>query len=172
MNYSFLNGNNKIDSYKSFRDLDLEPRLQEYINEKMYYRSNHIQEPYPLEQKYNISNMDKLVLKRYKQGKKDLYNIENKERKEHKWKGIEDRVQEYKREDINHARETLMFNPFSVGQTDNYMLNDRNLQKIDYSIEGNRLIDPIVMNSNYLRDINKKNSKDIDNSKMYKRNIF
>ena len=52
----------------------LEPRLQEYIKKKMYYKKNRISPVVPLEQEFNISQEDVRRLKALKSGDNDIYN--------------------------------------------------------------------------------------------------
>lgn len=52
----------------------LEPRLQEYIKKKIYYKKNRISPVVPLEQEFNISQEDIRRLKAFKSGDNDIYN--------------------------------------------------------------------------------------------------
>ena len=44
---------------------NLEPRLQEYIKKKKYYRENNIVSPVPIETQYMITDRDKKILNDY-----------------------------------------------------------------------------------------------------------
>lgn len=52
----------------------LEPRLQEYIKKKMYYKENNIQPDIPFEQEFNITKGDLKRVKAFLKGDKDIYN--------------------------------------------------------------------------------------------------
>lgn len=52
----------------------LEPRLQEYIKKKIYYKKNKINPVVPLEQEFTISREDIRRLKAFRSGDKDIYN--------------------------------------------------------------------------------------------------
>lgn len=52
----------------------LEPRLQEYLKKKMYYKKNKINPGIPLEREFNISSEDVRRLKAFRSGDKDIYN--------------------------------------------------------------------------------------------------
>ena len=63
----------------------LEPRLQEYLKKKRYYRENGIDPPVPLEKQYQISRDDRNRLNRFFNGESGLYDtrkfpLEDKER--------------------------------------------------------------------------------------------
>lgn len=53
--------------------LSLEPRLQEYLIKKKYFKENNINPGVPLEQEYRISPEDKKTLKNYLLGERNLY---------------------------------------------------------------------------------------------------
>jgi hypothetical protein len=59
-------------------NLTLEPRLQEYLKKKSYYKKNNIDPPFDLEREFNISRDDKLRIKGFLTGAKDLYCNETK----------------------------------------------------------------------------------------------
>ncbi len=59
-------------------NLTLEPRLQEYLKKKSYYKKNNIDPPFDLEREFNISRDDKLRIKGFLTGAKDLYCDEDK----------------------------------------------------------------------------------------------
>ena len=54
--------------------LSLEPRLQEFIKKKRFYKQNSIKPSIPLEQQFNISNTDKVIIKRFLKGSKNVYD--------------------------------------------------------------------------------------------------
>jgi hypothetical protein len=53
--------------------IQLEPRLQEYIRRKKFNEENDIEPQIPEEQEFCITPHDLKIIKRYKQGKKNLY---------------------------------------------------------------------------------------------------
>jgi hypothetical protein len=61
-------------------DIQLEPRLQEYLKKKQFYRSNDIQAVVPLETEFGITSEDKRRLKAYLKGDNDIYNHKTQER--------------------------------------------------------------------------------------------
>lgn len=54
----------------------LEPRLQEYMKKKRYYKKNNITPCVSLEKEYQISSLDKRALRDFLSGRTDLYNTE------------------------------------------------------------------------------------------------
>jgi len=57
----------------------LEPRLQEYIKKKIYYKKNRINPGVPLEHEFSISQEDIRRLKAFKSGDNDIYNHKKQE---------------------------------------------------------------------------------------------
>lgn len=57
----------------STSNIQLEPRLQEYLNRKTFNRENDIRPDIPEEQEFSISKEDKRVIKRYLTGKRHVY---------------------------------------------------------------------------------------------------
>lgn len=57
----------------------LEPRLQQYIEKKKYYKKYGIETEQPLEREYSISNNDLKLIKDYINGKKEFYKYEKKD---------------------------------------------------------------------------------------------
>src|SRR5438309_11870462 len=55
-------------------DIMLEPRLQEYLKKKKFYKENDIEPCVTPEQEYQITDFDRKVLKAFLKGRKDLYN--------------------------------------------------------------------------------------------------
>jgi hypothetical protein len=53
--------------------IQLEPRLQEYVRRKKFNEENDIEPPIPEEQEFCITKYDLKVIKRYKQGEKNIY---------------------------------------------------------------------------------------------------
>jgi hypothetical protein len=51
----------------------LEPRLQEYIKKRKYYKSNNIEPSVSLEKEFSITNTDKKILKSFLTGNLDIY---------------------------------------------------------------------------------------------------
>lgn len=63
--------------YNSASHIDnimLEPRLQEYMTRKKYYRENNINPNVPLEKEFRITQQDIRLINSYLDGKKNLYN--------------------------------------------------------------------------------------------------
>ena len=69
---------NMVQFSKCNGDIMLEPRLQEYIKKKQYYRDNNIQSCIPLEKEYQITQYDIDMLKSFRHGKRDMYEHNNK----------------------------------------------------------------------------------------------
>ena len=59
-------------------DIMLEPRLQEYIKKKKFYKQNNIDPNISLEKEFSITNKDKKILKDFLNGKKNMYLKGNK----------------------------------------------------------------------------------------------
>jgi hypothetical protein len=59
----------------------LEPRLQEYIKKKKYYKDNGIEPCVSLEKEYQITNRDKKFLKSFIRGRRDMYKRESRKLK-------------------------------------------------------------------------------------------
>lgn len=57
----------------------LEPRLQQYIEKKKYYKKHNIETESSLEKEYNISNNDIRLIKDYMNGKKNYYKHDKKD---------------------------------------------------------------------------------------------
>lgn len=55
-------------------DVMLEPRLQEYLKKKTFYRKNNIEPCISPELEYQITPFDKKILKSFLSGKKDVHN--------------------------------------------------------------------------------------------------
>lgn len=55
----------------------LEPRIQEYIRKKKYYKQNGIEPSINIEQEYNISNYDKKQIRNFLKGGRNLYTNQN-----------------------------------------------------------------------------------------------
>lgn len=56
----------------------LEPRLQEYIKKKKFYKQNNIHSPISPEKEFNITNKDRKILKDFLGGRKNMYLKGNK----------------------------------------------------------------------------------------------
>jgi hypothetical protein len=65
---------NKLKNMRCDGNIMLEPRLQEYIKKKKYYKENNIDPCISLEDQYQITNRDKRMLRDFFRGKKDIYN--------------------------------------------------------------------------------------------------
>jgi hypothetical protein len=61
-------------------DVILEPRLQEYLKKKMYYKTHDVQPCISPEQEFQITSMDKKVLRDFLRGDKKIYNPERLEK--------------------------------------------------------------------------------------------
>lgn len=68
---------NRIPNIMCEGNIMLEPRLQEYIRKKKYYKENNIQPVIRLEKEFSITEHDKKVIKNFLRGKKDMYKTEN-----------------------------------------------------------------------------------------------
>ena len=68
---------------EDFKNIDLdnnltfEPRLQEYLKRISNYQRNNIQPSSNLEKEFNITREDKLKIKAFLSGKKDIYSLES-----------------------------------------------------------------------------------------------
>jgi hypothetical protein len=71
---------------EDFKNIDLdnnltfEPRLQEYLKKMAYYKKNNIQPSSNLDREFNITREDKLRIKAFLSGKKDIYSIESRDK--------------------------------------------------------------------------------------------
>lgn len=70
---------NKIDTVDALKNIRmdgsimLEPRLQEYLRKKKYYRDNNIEECISLEREFSITSRDKRFLREFLKGNRDMY---------------------------------------------------------------------------------------------------
>lgn len=84
MNFDF-NFNNIV-SLDNSRELKqnnyimLEPRLQEYLNKKKFYKENNIVPTIMPEKEFCITNMDKRIIKSFLNGNKNIYDNKNYEK--------------------------------------------------------------------------------------------
>lgn len=75
-----VNYPNKIDLIDSLKyercdgTIMLEPRLQEYIKKKKYYKENNIIDCISLEKEFQITDRDKKIIKAFIQGDKNIYS--------------------------------------------------------------------------------------------------
>ena len=53
--------------------MSLEPRLQEYMNKKKFYKQNNIEPGIPIEQEFQITKEDRRLLRSYLNGNTDIY---------------------------------------------------------------------------------------------------
>lgn len=58
----------------STSNIQLEPRLQEYLNRKTFNRENDIRPDIPEEQEFSITKEDRKIIKRYLAGKRHIYS--------------------------------------------------------------------------------------------------
>ncbi len=71
--YSSDNTGSVLQNVTCKGNIMLEPRLQEYIKKRKYYKSNNIEPTVPLEKEFSISNTDKKLLKSFLTGQNDMY---------------------------------------------------------------------------------------------------
>ncbi len=74
-----------VDGLKNMRcdgGIMLEPRLQEYIKKKKFYRDNNIKPCVSLESEFQIVDRDKKLLRAFLTGRRDMYNQESRGGKE------------------------------------------------------------------------------------------
>jgi len=65
-----------VDKLKNMRcdgGIMLEPRLQEYLKKKKYYKQNNIEPCISLEREFQISHRDKRALRAFLRGNKNIY---------------------------------------------------------------------------------------------------
>jgi hypothetical protein len=70
-----------VDRLKNMRcdgNIMLEPRLQEYLKKKKFYKENNISSCIKPEDEFQISHKDKMMLREFFKGKKNLYDYDNK----------------------------------------------------------------------------------------------
>lgn len=71
---------------EDFKNIDLdnnltfEPRLQEYLKRVSNYKKNNIEPSSNLEREFNITREDKLKIRAFLSGKKDIYSIESQDK--------------------------------------------------------------------------------------------
>ena len=71
---------------EDFKNIDLdnnltfEPRLQEYLKKLTNYKKNNIEPSSNLEREFNITREDKLKIKAFLSGKKDIYSIDSQDK--------------------------------------------------------------------------------------------
>ena len=68
-----------INNFKNENCMQLEPRLIEYINKKIYYKKHNINTDMPIETQYMITKEDLKLIKDY-YNKKNVYSYDNKEK--------------------------------------------------------------------------------------------
>ena len=121
-NFSFSNrvypsNEDMVDKLKNMRcdgGIMLEPRLQEYLKKKKYYKENNIMPCVKLENEFQITSRDKKALRAFLRGKRDMYrpnskysefNQEGPRRKQHfpsrSFRNNDPRVQKLKKENRN-----------------------------------------------------------------------
>lgn len=69
-----------VDALKNVRcsgGIMLEPRLQEYLKKKKYYKENNIKPCFSLESEFQITNVDRRVLRAFLMGARDMYDPKN-----------------------------------------------------------------------------------------------
>lgn len=74
MNTAKPNVLKQLDNAQCGGHIMLEPRLQEYLRKKQIYKENGIESCISLEQEYQITNLDKKILRCFLKGKRDIYN--------------------------------------------------------------------------------------------------
>jgi hypothetical protein len=65
--------NNPFSNVTGSNNIMLEPRLQEYMKKRKYYKDNNINPTIPLEKEFSISNTDKKLLKLFLNGNTNVY---------------------------------------------------------------------------------------------------
>lgn len=75
----FYSDNKATQDYVLKNGIMLEPRLQEYLKKKQFYKKNNINPNVRLEDEFKITSHDKKILKAFINGKKDIYDYHNKE---------------------------------------------------------------------------------------------
>lgn len=122
----------------------LEPRLQEYIKKKSYYKKNNIIPGVSAEQEYNITKEDIKRMKALMNGEKDVYNYKKKdkfiaceddERDNKNFSGFENDAEEMHRNDPRFKRYL------------NKVKNDKEMMKQRYSysdFQDNNNFNPIL----------------------------
>jgi hypothetical protein len=77
-----MNTSKKNNDYNKYNcnGILLEPRLQEYIKKKKYYKSNNIQPGVPLEKEFDITQEDINLIKNLKSGNKNIYDNDAQEK--------------------------------------------------------------------------------------------
>lgn len=81
---NYLDKVSMVDALKNMRcdgGIMLEPRLQEYLKKKKYYKDNNIEPCISIEKEYLITGRDKKFLKEFIKGRRDMYKRENKQLK-------------------------------------------------------------------------------------------
>lgn len=68
---------NKLQNMNCSGDIMLEPRLQEYLKKKKFYKENTIDPCISPEQEFQITSFDKRILKSFLRGKRDFYENKN-----------------------------------------------------------------------------------------------
>lgn len=57
-------------------NIDIEPRLREYLNKKKYYKEHNIEPAFSIEKEYSITNDDLKLLKEYLNGNTSVYKYD------------------------------------------------------------------------------------------------
>lgn len=74
MNFASLLNSKEISPFESSHsEMSLEPRLQEYIEKKKYYRDNDVEPCVPLEKEYQITSLDLQIIRAYLKGDTQIY---------------------------------------------------------------------------------------------------
>ena len=60
--------------------MSLEPRLQEYLSKRKFYKKNDIKPPVSLDEQFLITNNDKIILKKFLRNDNDIYGIKTGEK--------------------------------------------------------------------------------------------
>src|SRR5438876_302756 len=72
-----LNSTDKLKNMNCNDDIMLEPRLQEYLKKKKFYKENNIDYCISPEKEFQITSFDKKILKSFLKGKRDIYDNKN-----------------------------------------------------------------------------------------------
>ena len=65
--------NGRLNNIHSSKYLSLEPRLQEYMKKRQYFKDNNIIPTIPLEKEFSITSVDKKILQQYLNGNTNIY---------------------------------------------------------------------------------------------------
>ena len=125
---SVPDGRQALQNFDCGNNIMLEPRLQEYLKKLKYYRTNKIIPSVPLEQEFQINDLDKKRVMDFFKGQTDLYNdkkyqmIQKNQRQEFPSKEFRDdpRVPKLNTKRPNDVKNLGMFMPNNSNSHQNY----------------------------------------------------